>query len=136
MNEPLEQAAHLSTLWCVWQGTPLRLGWQGPAGRASAHAYHEFAWASARRTLADRSPTRSPGYEALLQARLEQMRWRLKTAHADTPSLSPLDIFTEEEIAFYFSALAQLILLGVVASDDEHSFIELVAGPEPSKEQV
>ena len=117
--------ADLWTMWCVWHGTPLLLGWRGAEGRRCAVEYHEFVWRAAKQTLAERSPNRSPGYEALLKARLDSMRAQLRAARTNDSTVTPHDIFSEELIGFYYCALAQLILLGVVPSDDEHCFIEL-----------
>lgn len=117
--------AAIWTFWCVWRGIPLRLGWTDVG---VATQFNDQVWDSARDTLAKRSLSRSPGYETLLKARLEQMRARLVLGRDESTNATPFEIFTEQEILFYCVALAQLILLGAVADDDETCFIEFGRG--------
>ena len=113
------------TFWCVWRGIPLRLGWSDVS---VATQFSDQVWDTARDTLAKRSPSRSPGYETLLKTRLEQMRACLVAGRDASSNTTPFEIFTEQEILFYCVALAQLILLGAVADDDENCYIEFGRG--------
>lgn len=114
------------TLWGAWDGWAIPLGWQGAESRVRALEYEASVYQSAREALARRSPERSHAYEMLLKARLSELADRMLERRQRGKSVVPLDLFDDSEIFFWFTSLAQLLLLGAIEPNDEFSFIELL----------
>jgi hypothetical protein len=119
------------TLWGVWDGFAIPVAWCGQESKVRATEYQEAVYKSARTTLAQRSPDRSNAYENLLRVRLNDLAARMAKQRRRGRPVVPLDLFDESEIFFWFTALAQLLLLGAVPRNEddpgnEYTFIELV----------
>jgi hypothetical protein len=119
------------TLWGVWDGYAIPVAWRGQESKVRATEYQEAVYKSARTTLAQRSPDRSNAYENLLRVRLNDLAARMTKQRRRGRPVVPLDLFDESEIFFWFTALAQLLLLGAVThsndpENEQYTFIELV----------
>lgn len=118
------------TLWGVWNGCGIPVAWWGGESSVRATEYKEAVYSSARSALAERTPGRSSAYENLLRVRLNDLATQMTRQRRRGRQVVPLDMFDESEIFFWFTALAQLLLLGAVAHNDdpenEYTFIELV----------
>lgn len=113
------------TLWGVWDGWAIPLGWQGAESRVRASEYADKVYQSAHETLARRLSEPLHAYELLLKARLSELADRMLERRQRGKSVVPLDLFDDSEIFFWFTSLAQLLLLGAVELNDEFTFIEL-----------